>query len=65
MDYQGYKMSLEKYNLTWHTYPEHLKGMMKDLMIENNDFADVTLVCEDKKTTTFRQTLITNPQYFV
>ena len=41
-------MTLEKYNLTWHTYPDHLKGMMKDLM-ENNNFADVTLICEDKK----------------
>ena len=41
-------MLLEKYNLAWHTYPDHLKGMMKDMM-ENNNFADVTLICEDKK----------------
>ena len=48
MDSQGHKILLEKYNLTWHTYPDHLKGMMKDFM-ENDNFADVTLICEDKK----------------
>ena len=41
-------MSLEKYNLTWHTYTDHLKEMMKDLM-ENSSFADVSLICEDMK----------------
>ena len=48
VDSEGLKMSLEKYNLTWNTFPDHLKGMMKDMM-ENNNFADVTLICEDKK----------------
>ena len=42
-------MSQEKYNLTWHTYTDHLKDMMKDLM-ENSNFADVSLICEDRKT---------------
>ena len=41
-------MHQEKYNLTWHSYSDHLKTMMKELMM-NEDFADVTLVTEDKK----------------
>ena len=41
-------MHSEKYSLTWHTYSDHLKSMMKELMT-NEDFADVTLVTEDKK----------------
>ena len=41
-------MHQEKYNLTWHSYSDHLKSMMKELMM-NEDFADVTLVTEDKK----------------
>ena len=38
-------MHQEKYSLTWHTYSDHLKNMMKELMM-NEDFSDVTL---DKK----------------
>ena len=41
-------MHKEKYSLTWHTYSDHLRSMMKELML-NEDFADVTLVTEDKK----------------
>ena len=41
-------MYQEKYNLKWDTYSDHLKGMMKELMT-NEDFSDVTLVTEDKK----------------
>ena len=41
-------MHQEKYSLTWHTYSDHLKNMMKELMM-NEDFSDVTLVTEDKK----------------
>ena len=41
-------MHPEKYSLTWQTYSDHLKSMMKELMT-NEDFADVTLVTEDKK----------------
>ena len=40
-------MHPEKYSLTWHTYSDHLKSMMKELMNEN--YSDVTLVTEDKK----------------
>ena len=41
-------MHREKYSLTWHTYSDHLRSMMKELML-NEDFSDVTLVTEDKK----------------
>ena len=41
-------MPTEKYSLTWQTYSEHLRSMMKELMM-NEDLADVTLVTEDKK----------------
>merc|ERR1739838_51440 len=44
----GTVMHPEKYSLTWHTYSDHLKGMMKELFM-NEDFSDVTLVTEDKK----------------
>ena len=41
-------MDKVKYNLTWQHYSDHLKSMMKDLMM-NEEFSDVTLVTEDKK----------------
>ena len=41
-------MDVEKYNLTWNDYPDHLRGLMHDLMV-SEDFADVTLVTDDKK----------------
>ena len=41
-------MDQKKYTLTWHTYPDHLRGMMREMMT-SGDFADVTLVCDDKK----------------
>ena len=41
-------MHQEKYNLKWHTYSDHLRSMMKELMM-NEDFSDVTLVTDDKK----------------
>ena len=41
-------MHQEKYSLTWHTYSDHLKSMMKELMM-NEDYSDVTLVTEDKR----------------
>ena len=41
-------MHPEKYTLTWHTYSDHLRSMMKELMM-NEDFSDITLVTEDKK----------------
>ena len=41
-------MNQEKYSLTWQTYSDHLRSMMKELMM-NEDYSDVTLVTEDKK----------------
>ena len=41
-------MHQEKYSLMWHTYSDHLRSMMKEMMM-NEDFSDVTLVTEDKK----------------
>ena len=44
----GRIMDNEKHTLTWHTYPDHLRGIMRDMM-RSEDFADVTLVTNDKK----------------
>ena len=41
-------MDEEKCNLKWHTYTDHLKSLMEELMM-NEDFADITLVTEDKR----------------
>ena len=41
-------MHQEKFSVEWNTYSDHLKSMMKELML-NEDFSDVTLVTEDKK----------------
>ena len=41
-------MHQDKHSLTGHTYSNHLKIMMKELMM-NEDFSDITLVTEDKK----------------
>ena len=37
----------EKYCLTWKTYSEHLKRMLRE-MLHSDEYSDVTLVCEDK-----------------
>ena len=41
-------MNQEKYNLTWHTYSDHLRELLQKMMKENYQ-TDVTLVCDDKK----------------
>ena len=41
-------MHPENFSLTWHTYSDHLRDMMKELMMKD-DFADVTLVSENRK----------------
>ena len=41
-------MDLKNYNLRWHTYSDHLRDMMRQ-MIESDEFTDVTLVTDDKK----------------
>ena len=42
------KMDQEKYSLTWKTYSEHLRKMIRG-MLHLDEFSDVTLVCEDMK----------------
>ena len=37
------------YTLTWHSYPDYLREMMREMMT-SEDFTDVTLVTDDKKT---------------
>ena len=37
-----------KHSLTWPTFSNHLKNMMRDLMMKE-DFSDVTIISEDKK----------------
>ena len=41
-------MNQEKFNLTWHTYTDHLREMLHNLLF-SEDLTDVTLVSEDKK----------------
>ena len=41
-------MDQEKFNLTWHTYTDHLREMLFN-MSNMNEMTDVTLVCEDKQ----------------
>ena len=42
-------MQPEKYKLTWDTYPDYLREIMKEMMTSDN-FTDVTLVSDDKQT---------------
>ena len=41
-------MTQEKINLIWHTYTDHLREMLQDMMTLN-EMTDVTLISEDKK----------------
>ena len=41
-------MNQEKYNLNWHTYTDHLREMLHEMM-KSNELTDVTLVCDDKR----------------
>ena len=38
----------EKYTLKWHSYSDHLKEAFGDMMT-SSEFADVTLVTDDKQ----------------
>ena len=44
----NWKMQEDKYTLTWHTYTDHLRDILKELSSDES-FADVTLVTDDKK----------------
>merc|ERR1740129_1249429 len=39
---------MEEYNLTLDSYPQHLGDIMRQLLL-SEEFADVTLVCDDGK----------------
>ena len=41
-------MNEKKFDLTWHTYTDHLREMLHN-MITSNELTDVTLVSEDRK----------------
>ena len=41
-------MKSEKFNLKWHTFTDHLREMLWNMM-STNELTDVTLVSEDKK----------------
>ena len=41
-------MDYKKYTLTWHTYSDHLRDILKNIS-SDVFFADVTLVTDDKK----------------
>ena len=41
-------MHKEKYKLNWHTYSDHLREMLHEIM-KSNELTDVTLVCDDKR----------------
>ena len=42
-------MHPDKYTLTWHSHPDYLREIMREMMT-SDDFTDVTLVTDDKKT---------------
>merc|ERR1712126_241602 len=42
------RMVQEKYDLNWHTYSDHLKDMLHNMM-KSDELTDVTLVCDDKR----------------
>ena len=42
-------MHPDKHTLTWHSYADYLREMMREVMT-SEDFTDVTLVTDDKKT---------------
>ena len=41
-------MHQEKYKLNWHTYSDHLREMLHEMM-KSNELTDVTLISDDKK----------------
>jgi len=41
-------MHEDKFTLTWHTYSDHLRDILKE-MSSDDSFADVTLVTDDNK----------------
>ena len=50
-------MHQEKCNLKWHSYPDHLRNIMCDMMT-SEEFKDVTLVSDDKKILTAHRNIL-------
>ena len=50
-------MHQEKSNLKWHSYPDHLRNIMCDMMT-SEEFKDVTLVSDDKKILTAHRNIL-------
>ena len=40
-------MHQEKSNLNWHTYSDHLREILHEMM-KSNELTEVTLICDDK-----------------
>ena len=38
---------MEQFVLNWHTFSDHVKEMMQNLLL-SNESTDITLICEDK-----------------
>ena len=38
----------EKHNLQWHTYTDHLREMLHEMM-KSNELTDVTLITDDQR----------------
>ena len=38
---------MEQFDLNWHTFSDHVKEMMQNLLL-SNESTDITLICEDK-----------------
>merc|ERR1712189_125059 len=41
------ELTMEQFNLNWHSYNDHLKEMMQNLLL-STESTDITLICEDK-----------------
>jgi len=44
----GNNTNQEKFNLTWHTYADHFREMLQNMM-SSDELTDITLISEDKK----------------
>ena len=47
----------DKYTLTWHSYSDHLRKTLQEMMT-SNAFADVTLVTDDKQQIMAHQSIL-------
>ena len=50
-------ISPDKYNFKWNSFSDHLLNLMKDMLLSPS-YADVTLVCEDRKPIKAHKTIL-------